>query len=274
MKYRFMRFPDFKTKAVTFSYDDGAKTDKNVIEILDKYGFFGTFNIHGSALSRTEAYSLTPDEFKTIYNRHEIANHGAQHTALIKTSASDGISEVLEGRKILEQFYSKIIKGFAYPDIGKTNDEIKTYLKMLGISYARTTLSTHSFNMPSDWLEWNATCKHDDEKLMDLCEDFINTDPLKKYVSSRDAILFYVWGHSWELEGKWHVLEDFCKKLAPENDIWKATNMEIYEYTEAYKRLVFSADNKIVYNPTNITIYYEEDKENKVIGPFETKIYN
>ena len=272
MKYRFMRFPEFKTKAVTFSYDDGVRTDKNVIEILDKYGFSGTFNIHGKALERTDEEALTKDEFLSIYEKHEVANHGRKHTALIKTVPIDGISEVLEGRMVLEKFYKKIIRGFAYPDIGKTNDEIKAYLKMLGVSYARTTKSTHSFNLPADWLEWDATCKHDDEKLMELCEEFINTDPKNKYVSSRDSILFYVWGHSWELDGRWHVLEDFCKKLSGENDIWKATNMEIYEYVNAYSSLVFSADNKIVHNPTHFTVYYEEDKENKVVKPGETII--
>ena len=34
---KFMRFPQGKNKAVTFSYDDGVKDDKRLIEIFNKY---------------------------------------------------------------------------------------------------------------------------------------------------------------------------------------------------------------------------------------------
>ena len=33
-KYAFLRFPEFKRKAVTLSYDDGTKYDEKFIEIL------------------------------------------------------------------------------------------------------------------------------------------------------------------------------------------------------------------------------------------------
>ena len=35
--YRFLRFPNFKFKAVTLSYDDCVVFDRKLIEILDKY---------------------------------------------------------------------------------------------------------------------------------------------------------------------------------------------------------------------------------------------
>ena len=46
--------------------------------------------------------------------------------------------------------------------------------------------------------------------------------------------------------------------------------MEIYEYVQAYRSLVFSADNKIVYNPTHKTVFYEEDERNFTVKPDET----
>ena len=39
MKYDFLRFPEGKCKAVTFSYDDGTKADIQLANILTKYGF-------------------------------------------------------------------------------------------------------------------------------------------------------------------------------------------------------------------------------------------
>ena len=48
MKQRFqsMLFPGGKTRAMTFSYDDGVLQDKRLIEMFDKYGVKGTFNLN------------------------------------------------------------------------------------------------------------------------------------------------------------------------------------------------------------------------------------
>ena len=42
---KYMRFPDGKSKALTFSYDDGVKADKRLVAVFDKYGLKGTFKI-------------------------------------------------------------------------------------------------------------------------------------------------------------------------------------------------------------------------------------
>jgi hypothetical protein len=62
--------------------------------------------------------------------------------------------------------------------------------------------------------------------------------------------LFYIWGHSFEFDrnDNWQHLEDICGVLANKEDIWYATNIEIYEYVKAYDALVYSADGKRVYN--------------------------
>ena len=73
--------------------------------------------------------------------------------------------------------------------------------------------------------------------------------------------LFYLWGHSYEFERNknWELLDDICKKLAGRDDIWYATNIEIYNYVQAYNALVYSADSKIVYNPTLFDIWFDID---------------
>lgn len=272
MVYRFLRFPEFKTKALCFSYDDGWIFDRNVVEILGKYGFKGTFNIPSSAIRRTDEFALTENEFKELYlpNGHEIALHGEQHVALIKSATIDGIKDVLDNRATLEKFYGRIIRGYAYADNGSTNDEIKEYLKMLGLVYARSVgMENGSFAIPDDWYCWMPTVRHTDSKFMDYAEQFLEDNPISKSCACRDSLLFMVMGHSWELDGKWEVLEKFCSKMSGHSEIWTATCMEIYEYVTAYRSLVFSVDNKIVYNPTNITVYYEEDEKNYIVKPNE-----
>lgn len=44
---KYIRFPNFKLKAVTLSYDDGVRQDKRLIAIMKKYGLKGTFNLNG-----------------------------------------------------------------------------------------------------------------------------------------------------------------------------------------------------------------------------------
>ena len=46
MRYRFLRFPEGKAKAVTFSYDDGCPEDIRLAEILSEYGLKCTFNLN------------------------------------------------------------------------------------------------------------------------------------------------------------------------------------------------------------------------------------
>ena len=41
-----MCFPEGKTKALTFSYDDGEKQDIRLIQLFNKYGLKGTFNLN------------------------------------------------------------------------------------------------------------------------------------------------------------------------------------------------------------------------------------
>ena len=46
MRSVFLRYPGGKPKAVTFSYDDGVPQDLRLVEIFDRYGMKGTFNLN------------------------------------------------------------------------------------------------------------------------------------------------------------------------------------------------------------------------------------
>lgn len=67
-------------------------------------------------------------------------------------------------------------------------------------------------------------------------------------------------------------MEDICKKLSDKDDIWYATNIEIYDYVKAYDSLVFSADSNIIYNPTLLEIWFEVDGKLYSVKPGETII--
>ena len=49
-----MRFPGGKAKALTLSYDDGVRQDKKLIEIFNKNGIKGTFNVNSKFSGKKE----------------------------------------------------------------------------------------------------------------------------------------------------------------------------------------------------------------------------
>lgn len=259
-KEKYMRFPEGRAKAVTFSYDDGVKADKKLLKIFEKYALKGTFNLN-SQLFDCANWHDRMDEEQTAETfadcGQEIAVHGARHVFLNKVSLPEAASEILSCRAYLEEKFGRIVTGMAYAYNGY-NEEIKSLLKTLGISYARTTTPTYDFGIPSDFLEWHPTCHHADARLNELAEAFIKKSPLDEF-KNREPWLLYVWGHSYEFDDhdNWQIIEKLAHSLSGRGDIWFATNGEICAYTEAYRKLVFSVDGERVFNPSALDVWLE-----------------
>ena len=180
---------------------------------------------------------------------HEVAVHAYTHPFLERLPSAQVVYEIIKDREELEATFGGIVRGMAYP-YGAYSDEVVKVLETCGIVYARTTKSTERFDVPTDWLRMPATCHHLHPRLMELAHRFVeDTDKRPK--------LFYLWGHSYSFNDNdnWDVIERFCEHMGGRDDVWYATNIEIYRYTEAFDRLEFSADGSMVYNPSNIDVY-------------------
>ena len=238
-----MLWKDGKKKALTLSYDDAVIHDRRLIELLNKYGIRCTFNLDSGKFSDEKIdidYSLTPvekmkhvtvgrAEVASLYKDHEIASHTVNHPWLNKLTDDEIISEVRNDVDALSDIAGYDVRGFAYP-FGAYDERIEEVLKRCGVVYARTVNSTHAFTLPDNYLEWHPTCHHDDEKLFDLAEEFLNSD--------KEGDIFYLWGHSYEfyMNGNWDRIEKFLKLMSDNKDkIWFATNIEIYDYARKAK---------------------------------------
>ncbi len=280
MKYNFIRFPGGRAKAVTFSYDDGSKSDVKLVETVDKYGIKCTFNLVGDSVAAEKGITKAFIKERMIGGGHEIAVHGYYHRGQDVLRPIEGIRDVLDCRLALESEFGMIIRGMAYPDrcpnrfkIPDTYARIRTYLEELDIAYARTVGDDNDrFELPEDFLDWFPTAHHDNPKVMEYIEKFVSMDMSKLYIAQRSAKLFFLWGHSAEFErnGNWEHLEAICQKLSGHGDVWYATNMEIYEYVTAYRSLKWSADGSMVYNPTLYEIWFDIDRTLYQIKPGET----
>ncbi len=259
-----MLWPNGKRKAFTLSYDDGITQDIKLITLLDKFGIKATFNLNSGLFGQSGVVAagkkevshikLKKEEIVSVYKGHEIAAHGQFHQCMVGMDIPRCIEEILESRKALEALEGGIVTGFAYA-FGAYDETVIKAIEASGISYARTIENTHKFEIPNNFLTWHPTCHHDDEKIFELADKFLDNG---FYFSLKTpAKLFYVWGHSYEFDqcDNWEHMEKFISKIAGQEDVWYATNGEIRQYVEAYERLIFSVDSKMVYNPSAISVY-------------------
>lgn len=277
MRYRFLRFPGFKTKAFTTSWDDGSVDDIRLVEMFNQYGIKATFNISSARFSNDpDAFPrpLTKEEALRIYipNGHEVAVHGLRHISPYQSAPPVMIRELLEDRIGLEHMFDRLICGLAFPDDGRTNDDLIRRLRDMGFHYCRCLSYDPSFDLPEEWLALRPTTKFNAPNAIELLDKFLELPILDKYISQRASKWYYVWGHSHELRGQdnWYLIDEMGKRVQNHPDVWLATNGEIYDYVHAYKSLKFAADDSFCYNPTHYTLYLEVDKENIVIHPGET----
>ena len=263
-KYSILRFPGFKDKAVTLSYYDSPVYDKKLIEIMDKHGLKGTFNINSGRFVNPGKVYLTKEEAIELYKNsgHEVAVHGQNHLYLPDIDTAMAVEDVINDRKELEKMFGGVITGMAYA-YGAFNDSVVEVLKICGIEYSRTTKATESFDIPTDWLRLPATCHHNNPKLMELAREFAEGKQ-GRHSWVRRPKLFYLWGHSYEYNDNdnWDIIEEFAKYIGGRDDIWYATNIEICRYVKAFDSLQFAAGGKCVYNPTASDLYLSYfDKE-------------
>ena len=270
--HAYLRFPGFRKKALTLSYDDGMIFDRRLMEILDANGIKATFNLnsatygHPRRFSREEAVALYKDA------PHEIACHGAHHISLSEVDSATATRDILLDRQDHERTYDRIVRGHAYAN-GDYNDQAVEVLRQCGIVYARTVDDSLSFEIPTDWLRLRPTCHHANPRLLDLLDKFLEEPPQGGSWKRHCPRLFYVWGHSYEFndQNNWEIIENFARLAGGHDSVWYATNIEIFEYIKDFEILVYSVDGTIVHNPTARTLWYFYNGEISSIAPGETK---
>ncbi len=261
-KRTFFLFPEGRLKALTMSYDDGTVDDRRLVDIFNRHGIKGTFHLNSSLLGKGNHVQL--DEVAELYRGHEISCHGCLHAGLNQISREEIVRDMWEDRQALEKLAGYPVRGMSYAN-GRFNRESVETLRGLGFVYGRTTLSTAKFDIPDDFLTWHPTCHHSHDLPVKL-ESFKQ----QKYLLS----LMYVWGHSFEFERRnnWELIEDFCAAASGDEKVWYATNIEIYDYLTAARRLEYSADCRIVKNPNAVPIWLGMNNDTVIkIAPGELK---
>lgn len=249
MKALFNRWPGGHMRCLTLSYDDGVVQDRQLIDIMNRYGIRGTFHLNDFFGGPRH---IDASEVASLYAGHEVSTHMTTHPFPTRQTAEGILAETLTNRRTLESLVGYPVRTMSYP-YGDYDARVIGVLRNCGIVGSRTVHATHNFSLPADFLEWHPTCHH--KEALPLVDRFlgISTEP------HREGLLcFYVWGHSYEFRDNdnWNLIESFCQKMGRRDDVWYATNIEIVDYVDALRRVQSSADGAMLHNPSAISVWF------------------
>lgn len=254
-KHASMLWPGQKTRALTFSYDDCVLQDKRLIELFNRNGEKATFNMNSGAFGHCDTLiregrvvdhsHVNADEVSSLYAGHEIAVHTVTHPNLCLLPDAQVIDEVIQDRRALEELSGYPVRGMAYPG-GSVDQRVMKLLEGCGIVYARAVGTTKRFNLPKVPLNWECSCHH--WELEGLIEPFL--------APGSDLRLLSVWGHAYEFDQRddWDVIERQLDRLGHHEDVWYATNIEVFDYIAAFNALDFTVDGRFVYNRSALDV--------------------
>ena len=226
-----------KMKAVTFSYDDGVSQDLRMIDLFNKYGLKGTFNLNSSGFGAVRSFKygenldrvyyrhiVHAEDIKYIYAGHEVAAHTVHHPDMTELSEEEIIREVNDDIEALSELVGYETTGFAYPCRTPDDRVIEIVKNKTRARFARTTGGTHKFGIPADLHRFTCTAGHNEGKtLITLAEEFIAAKPT-------EPMLFSIWGHSYEFDYTkgWDEFEEFCRIISGHNGVFYGTNSEVF----------------------------------------------
>lgn len=243
-------------KYFTVSYDDGLEQDKQLLELMRRYGIRGTFNINSGLFGKksdiryrdkspahnvakgaredgpwgyADADRIPADEIRQVYEGMELATHGVQHRDLSVLSARQLEDELLRDREALQRCTELPVVGHAFP-YGRSSAVLDRFLRDNGFLYARGVTSerdARGFAFPENLINFKPTCWHIEEDLEALVDRFIAAEP------EDGDLLFFLWGHGYELDfstlkGLRGSYERIFDKIAAHDEIVKCTNAEAF----------------------------------------------
>lgn len=198
------------------SWDDGAKTDLRMAELMQKYSI-PTIFYWPSALGRHKNAGkakswLSLEECKELANTFEIGSHSMTHQFMNKMDIARISNEINQSRKYWQDILGKAVDSFAYPKDSFSN-LTRVLVKGAGYLNARTN-KVGSLKLPDDPFDTACTVQiafnrlEYDNKAWTL---FAN-EMIEK---SNENSVFHFFGNSWEVEEyqEWERLEDLIKRL-------------------------------------------------------------
>ena len=96
LKNIYICFPGGRHKVLTMSFDDGRVEDRRLVELFNRYGVRGTFNLNAGLLLDDR---VPPSEWRDLYRGHEVACHTCLHPTIARSPLDQVARQILEDRQ-------------------------------------------------------------------------------------------------------------------------------------------------------------------------------
>jgi peptidoglycan/xylan/chitin deacetylase (PgdA/CDA1 family) len=260
-------YPGGKWKAFNITYDDGVLQDVRFVELMNKYGLKGTFNLN-SGLMETEFEWTHPNGMVVkrlpisavaeLYRGHEVASHTLTHPYLSSLTEAQIMEEMAKDKENLERLTGLPVLGFGGP-FHHWGPEVVACAKRCGFEYARNAEERYCYAPPEDYYHWSAGTYHVMPGFQDFVEGFFHTE--------EELALCQIVGHTYDLdvEDMWDHMESVLKRVAEDEDILSMTNIELVRYLKAMRMAVIREDE--IRNPSDLPLWFEKDGEVVCVMP-------
>lgn len=263
-------YPGGRPKAFNISYDDGVEQDVRFVELLNRYGLKGTFNLNSGLMKSgfvwthecgMEIRRLPEREAVSLYQGHEVASHTLTHPYMQELTEEEILGQMEQDKANLETLFGWQVAGFAVP-FTYYSELIAQCARRAGFEYARISEEGKSYTPGEDWYHWKAGIFHWSAGLMEFVDDFLYSD--------EELALCQIAGHSYDLDvyGMWETMENICRKVSESGEIWSATNLQIVRYLKAMNAARITPEG--IENPTDQELWFRMDGKTVSVAPGES----
>lgn len=252
-------YPGGKRKAFNITYDDGILQDVRFVELLNRYGIPGTFNLN-SGLMEQEFQWVHPcgmtitrlplSAAKGLYRGHEVASHTRTHPYMDQLNREQLLAEMQADKQTLEAAIGREVAGFAVP-FDYYSDLIRQCVREAGFEYGRNSQESRSFTPQADPFSWSATLFHLNPKLEETINAFLESDV--------ELAVCQLVGHAYDLdtENMWEPMKEILRRVSTDPDVVCMTHIDLVRYLNAMKQIEI-ADDRII-NNSGVPLWFEID---------------
>ena len=252
-------YPQGKRKAFNITYDDGVMQDLRFVELMNRYGLKGTFNLN-SELMRTgfawihpngmEVKRLDVDTARWLYRGHEIASHTLTHPYMHDLSEEALMRQLGQDKHDLEEMLGVEVAGFAVP-FDYYSPMIADCAKRCGFEYARMSEFSRNYTPCRDYWFWKTGFYHIEPGLESFVAGFLETD--------EELAVCQIVGHSYDLDAErlWGTMDGILRRVSRDPEVWSCTNLELVRYLKSMEQAELR--DGVIRNHSDNELWFEAD---------------
>lgn len=260
-------YPGGKRKAFNITYDDGVMQDLRFVELMNRYGLKGTFNLNSELMKNRFAWihpngmevkRLDVDTARWLYRGHEITSHTRTHPYMHDFGEGEVMDQLAGDKRELEGMLGVEVAGFAVP-FDYYSSMIADCAKECGFEYARMSEFSGCYTPCRDYWYWKTGFYHIQPGLEEFVTGFLESD--------EELAVCQIVGHSYDLDAEklWGTMEEILRRISEAEAVWSCTNLELVRYLKAMDRVEICGNE--TRNTSDTDLWFEVNGEIRCISP-------